>query len=148
MPLWMWLVDSLAIIVVLGVLFVGALVVRRRWISHQGVTFELSVNRGAEHSAKGWVLGVAVYREDVVDWYRTFSFSPKPRYSFERGRVLIEGRRDPLGTEAYALHDGHVIVTTENSAGVQQFALSANSLTGLLSWLESSPPGRGVNNVL
>ncbi len=148
MPLWLWLVDSLAIIVVLGVLLVAGLVARRRWISHQGVTFELSVNRGAEHSAKGWVLGVAVYREDEVDWFRTFSFSPRPRHRFQRGAVLIEGRRFPEGGEAYALHDGHLIVRTENAAGIQQFALSPNSLTGLLSWLESSPPGRGVNNVL
>ena len=29
-----------------------------------------------------------------------------------------------------------------------QFAMSANALTGLLSWLESSPPGQRVNNVL
>ena len=64
------------------------------------------------------------------------------------GRVLIEGRRDPEGAEAYALHDGHIVVRTENADGIEQFALSPNSLTGLLSWLESSPPGRGVNNVL
>lgn len=148
MPLWLWLVDSLAIIVLLGVLFVGGLVARRRWIARKGVTFELSVNHGAEHSAKGWMLGVAVYGDDAFDWYRTFSFSPRPRHRFGRGEVLIEGRREPVGAESYALHDGHLIVQTENAAGVRQFALSANSLTGLLSWLESSPPGRGVNKVL
>ncbi|MBC9226682.1 DUF2550 family protein [Aeromicrobium sp. 636] len=148
MPLWMWLVDSLAIIVVLGVLLVGAIIARRRWIARKGVTFELSVNRGAEHSAAGWMLGVAVYGDDRIDWYRTFSFSPKPRYRFVRGQVLIEGRRDPEGAEEYALHDGHIVVCTENAEGIAQFALSPNSLTGLLSWLESSPPGRGVNNVL
>lgn len=148
MPLWLWLVDSLAIIVVLGLLFLGGLVARRRWIARMGVTFELSVNRGAEHSATGWVLGVAVYRDDVIDWYRTFSFSARPRHRFVRGGVLIEGRRQPEGAEAYALHDGHIVVRTENAEGIEQFALSPNSLTGLLSWLESSPPGRGVNNVL
>lgn len=148
MPLWLWLVDSLAFIVVLGVVLVGGLVARRRWIAHQGATFELSIKRAAEHSAKGWTLGVAVYREDEVEWFRTFSFSPRPRHRFERGGVLIEGRRVPEAGESYALHAGHVIVRTENSSGVQQFALSPNSLTGLLSWLESSPPGRGVNNVL
>ncbi len=68
MPLWLWLVDSLAIIVVLGLLFLVGLIARRRWIARQGVTFELSVNRGAAHSASGWVLGVAVYRDDAIDW--------------------------------------------------------------------------------
>ncbi|MFS0886729.1 DUF2550 domain-containing protein [Aeromicrobium sp. 179-A 4D2 NHS] len=148
MPLWLWLVDSLAIIVILGILLVGGLVARRRWIARKGVTFELSVNHGAEHSAKGWMLGVAVYGDTSIEWYRTFSFSPRPRHRFERGAVLIEGRRDPEGAEAYALHDGHVVVRVENVAGVRQLALTPNSLTGLLSWLESSPPGRGVNNVL
>jgi hypothetical protein len=148
MPLWLWLVDSLAIIVVLGVLLVGAIVARRRWIARQGVSFELSVNRSAEHSAAGWVLGVAVYGDADITWYRTFSFSPRPRHRFVRGQVLIEGRRFPEGAESYALHDGHIVVRTENADGIEQFALSPNSLTGLLSWLESSPPGRGVNNVL
>jgi len=148
MPLWLWLVDSLAFIVVLGVLLIGALVLRRRWIARQGVTFELSVNHDVEHSAKGWMLGVAVYGDTEFDWYRTFSLSPRPRHRFVRGGVLIEGRREPEGAESYALHDGHVIVTTENSEGVHQFALSPHSLTGLLSWLESSPPGRGVNRVV
>ncbi len=148
MPLWLWLVDSLAFVVVLGVLFIAALILRRRWIARKGVSFELSINHGVEHSATGWTLGVGVYGDTVVDWYRTFSLSPRPRHSFERGAVLIEGRREPEGAESYALHDGHVIVASENSEGVRQFALSPNSLTGLLSWLESSPPGRGINNVV
>lgn len=148
MPLWLWLVDSLAIIVVLGVLVIAGIVVRRRWIARKGITFEMSVNRGAEQSASGWMLGVAVYADNAIDWYRTFSFSPRPRHRFVRGGVLIEGRRNPEGAEAYALHDGNIVVRTENAEGIEQFALSPNSLTGLLSWLESSPPGRGVNNVV
>lgn len=148
MPLWMWLVDSLAIVVLLGILLIGAVIFRRRWISRQGVSFELSINHGEEHSAKGWMLGVAVYGDDAIDWYRTFSFSPRPRHRFVRGGVIIEGRRDPEGAESYALHDGHLIVTSQKADGVFQMALSPNSLTGLLSWLESSPPGRGVNTVV
>lgn len=148
MPLWLWLVDSLALVVVVGVLFIGGLIARRRWIARKGVSFELSVNHDDDHSAKGWILGVAVYGDSSIEWYRTFSLSPRPRHRFARGQVLIEGRRDPEGAESYALHDGHVIVTTENSAGVRQFALSPSSLTGLLSWLESSPPGRGINQVV
>ena len=138
----------LAIVVVLGILAVGGLIARRRWIAHKGVTFELSVNHHDEHSAPGWILGVGVYGDDAIEWFRTFSFSPRARHRFERGAVVIEGRRHPEGAEAYALHDGHIVVRTENCDGVRQLALSANSLTGLLSWLESSPPGLGVNKVL
>ncbi len=148
MPLWLWLVDSLALIVLIGLAVIGALIFRRRWISKMGVTFELCINHGVEHSARGWMLGVAVYGDTELDWYRTFSLSLKPHHRFGRGEVLIDGRREPEGAEDYALHSGSIIVESTNSEGVSQFALSQDSLTGLLSWLESSPPGRGVNTVL
>lgn len=148
MPLWLWLVDSLALIVVVGLIVVIGLVLRRRWISRQGVAFDMSVNRGVEASAKGWLLGTAVYRESEIDWYRTFSVSPRPKFRFPRGEVLIEGRRDPVGAEIYALHDGHVVVSMEGRTPIRQLAMTPNSLTGLLSWLESSPPGRGVSTVV
>jgi hypothetical protein len=147
-PLWWWLVDSLALIVGLVVLLVLGLLVRRRLLARDGGTFEMSVNRSPEAQVKGWMLGLAVYRDTELEWFRTFSFSMRPRYRFTRGDVLIEGRRAPQGAEAHAVHAGHLIVATENASGVRQFAMSANALTGLLAWLESSPPGQRVNNVL
>jgi hypothetical protein len=147
-PLWWWLVDSLALIVGLVVLLVLGLLVRRRLLTRDGGTFEMSVNRSAESQVSGWMLGLAVYRDTELEWFRTFSFSMRPRYRFTRGDVLIEGRRAPQGGEAHAVHAGHLIVATENASGVRQFAMSANALTGLLAWLESSPPGQRVNNVL
>ncbi|HPU12476.1 MAG TPA: DUF2550 domain-containing protein [Aeromicrobium sp.] len=148
MPFWWWLVDSLALIVFFGFLAIGALIFRRRWISRMGATFELCVNHGIEHSARGWMLGVAVYGDTEITWYRTFSLSPKARHRFVRGEVMIEGRRDPEGAEDYALHRDSVIIGASAADGVQQFALSQNSLTGLLAWLEAAPPGRGVNRVV
>jgi hypothetical protein len=148
MPLWMWFVDSLAFVVALLVLLVVGLLVRRRLLARAGGTFEMSVNRHAEASPKGWILGLAVYRDTQLEWYRTFSLSLRPTYRFTRGDVRIDGRREPVGHEVHAIHSGHLIVGTENASGVRQFAMSVNALTGLLSWLESSPPGQRVNNVL
>ena len=148
MPIWLWLVYSLVLIVVLGLITIGALIFRRRWISRMGATFELCINHGLEHTARGWMLGVAVYGDTEINWYRTFSLSLKPRHRFIRGEVLIEGRREPEGAEDYALHRDSIIVQSANSEGVQQLALSRNSLTGLLAWLEAAPPGRGVNQVV
>ncbi len=42
MPLWQWLVDSLGVILLLVVVYGVALVVRRRVLSRNGGTFELS----------------------------------------------------------------------------------------------------------
>lgn len=144
----MWFVDFLALILVLILLLMIGLLVRRRVLARSGGTFDMSVNRHAEGTSKGWILGLAVYRDTELEWFRTFSLSLRPRYRFTRGDVRIDGRREPVGYEIHAIHSGHLIVGTENALGVQQLAMSANALTGLLSWLESSPPGQRVNNVV
>jgi len=144
----MWLIDSLALILGVTLLPLIGLLVRRRVLARSGGTFDMSVNRRAEATSKGWTLGLAVYRDTDLEWYRTFSLSLRPRYRFTRGDVRIGGRRESSGQEAHAIHTGHVIVGTENASGVRQFAMSPNALTGLLSWLESSPPGHRVNNVV
>ncbi|MGH3459221.1 DUF2550 domain-containing protein [Aeromicrobium sp.] len=148
MPIWLWLVDSLALIVVLAALLVLALVVRRRLVARRGGTFDLSINRRDEATSKGWTLGVGAFRGNTLEWYRTFSFAWWPRYRFVRGDIAIDGRRDPLGPEVYSVHTGHVIVTVRHPSGVRQMAMSPSALTGLLAWLHSSPPGHSVNNVL
>lgn len=148
MPLWLWLVDSLALIVGLAIVGLLVLVLRRRALERSGVAFEMSVNRRAEPSPKGWTLGVAVYRDQELHWYRTFSYAWRPRHRFRRGEVLIEGRRSPDGQESFVLHQGHVVVSCESAAGIHQLAMTPQSLTGLLAWLESSPPGHGVNRVV
>jgi len=148
MPPWLWFVDSLVLVLALTLLLMVGLLVRRRVLSRSGGTFDMSINRSAEATPKGWTLGLAVYRHTQLEWYRTFSLSMRPRYRFPRGDVRIEGRREAVGNEVYAIHDGHLIVGTENASGVRQFAMSVNALTGLLSWLESAPPGQRVNNLM
>lgn len=148
MPLWWWLVDSLLFVVVLVVLCVVGLLARGRLLARSGGAFDMSVTRGPDAQAKGWMHGLAVYGDTELRWFRTFSLSWRPRYRFTRGDVVIDGRREPIGHEVHAIHPGHLIVGTENASGVKQFALSPDALTGLLSWLESSPPGQRVNNVL
>lgn len=147
MPWWWWLIDSVALVVVLGVLLIASLIARRRWITRDGA-FDLSVNRRAEHSAQGWMLGIGVYRNDRVEWFRTFSLWLRPRFVLPRGEVIIEGRRTPRSAEAYGLHEGDVIATVQGDVAIAQIALSPSALTALHAWLESSPPGRGVNTVL
>jgi hypothetical protein len=147
-PLWLWLVDSVALVVVLAALLVLALVVRRRLVARRRGTFDVSINHRTEAGPKGWTLGVGAYNANTLEWYRTFSFAWWPKQRFVRGEIAIDGRRDPVGPEVYALHAGHVIVAIRHASGVQQMAMSPSALTGLLAWLESSPPGHSVNNVL
>lgn len=148
MPLWLWLLDSLALVVVSAVVVVALLVVRRRMVAGRRGTFDLSVCRHPGPTSTGWVIGVGAYRPNSLDWYRTFSFAWWPRYRFSRGDLVILDRREPTGNETFALDDGDVIVAVEHRSGVRQLAMSPSALTGLLAWLESSPPGHRVNNVL
>jgi len=148
LPLWIWLLDSLALALVLATLLVSLLVLRRRVVARRSGTFDLSVCRQAGPQPTAWVIGVGSYGPESLDWYRTFSFAWWPRYRFLRGELEIFERREPEGGEAFALDAGDVIVRIKHPSGVQQFAMSPSALTGLLAWLESSPPGRGVSNVV
>jgi len=148
LPLWLLLVDSLGLVVVGAVGLIGMLAVRRRVVARRRRTFDLSVCRQAGPTTQGWVIGVGTYGPNSLDWYRTFSLAWWPRYRFFRGDLVVLERRDPVGAEAFALDDGDVIVNIEHLSGVRQLAMSPSALTGLLAWLESSPPGQRVNNVL
>ena len=148
MPVWLWFVDSLAFIVGLLVAVVLVLSFRRRSIARSSGSFDLSINKHAEAAASGWTLGMGRYSENHLEWFRTFSFSWRPRYRFERGHVHITGRRVPQGREGFAVHAGHVIVEVHGTSGVRQMAIGPRALTGLLAWLEASPPGQSVNNVV
>lgn len=148
MPLWLLGVEAVALVILLAATLLALLVVRRRTIGGRRRTFDLSISRNPEAAASGWVLGLGSYRGETLNWYRTFSLAWWPRYAFRRGDLEILGRREPSGTEVYALDAGDVVVEVRHGSGVRQLAMSASALTGLLAWLESSPPGRDVNNVL
>lgn len=148
MPLWLLLLDSVASVVAGAVGLVALLIVRRRTVAGRRGTFDLSCSRQAGPSPHGWVIGVGSFGPNSLDWYRTFSFAWWPRYRFFRGDLVVLERREPVGAEAFALDDGDVIVSIEHLSGVSQLAMSPSALTGLLAWVESSPPGHRVNNVL
>ncbi|MGH3425859.1 MAG: DUF2550 domain-containing protein [Nocardioidaceae bacterium] len=148
MPVWLWFVDSFGLIVLGLVLLVLGLSVRRRFLARGGSTFDLSVNTRRGTSARGWTLGVGRYSDTELQWFRTFSFAWRPRHRFRRGHVEVVNRREPVGAEAYALHAGHTVAECRTDAGPVQLGLSPQSLTGLLAWLESAPPGRDSSRVI
>jgi hypothetical protein len=142
MPLWAWLVDSASGLVVLLLLYGVLLVVRRRWLSRNGGTFEFSVRVRPGRGGRGWVLGVGRYTGDDLQWFRIFSLAPRPRFSYRREDLEYVGRRDPEGAETYSLYSGHIVVTCRTPAGLLEVAMSPDALTGFLAWLEAAPPGR------
>lgn len=133
--------DVAVAVIVLALLAIGLLALRRRVLARRGGTFDCSLRlRDAAHG-QGWVLGVARYAGDALEWYRVFSYSMRPRRALERGRLQVLERRMPVGVEAFALLTGSVVVRCREPDGPVELAMTPESLTGFLSWVESAPPG-------
>lgn len=142
MPWWQWLADIAGALLLLVLVYGIVLVVRRRWISRHGGTFEFSVRVRSGRAGRGWVLGVGRYSGGDLEWFRIFSLNPRPKLSFRRSDLEYTGRRDPLGVESYSLYSGHVVVTCRTPTGPLEVAMSPEALTGFLAWLEAAPPGQ------
>ena len=142
---WLGVAEVLGALVLLLVLSLVGLALRRRWLARQGGTFECSLRLHSTSPSSGWVLGVGRYNEDLLEWFRFFSYSWRARKSFPRREVRVLDTRDPDPVEAVSLYAEQRIVRFEVTLdGEQQeweLAMSPDSLTGLLSWLEAAPPG-------
>ncbi len=141
MAVWQWLLDSAGAVLLVILLFGLLLVVRRRVLSRNGGTFELSVRESMAAEGRGWVLGMGRYRENSLEWFRIFSPLPGPRRTWRRNDLKVLSQREPEGAEEFALYAGHVVVVCRTPRGEAELAMSPSSLTGLQSWLEAGPPG-------
>ena len=141
---WWNVVSVLGSLVLLIALSLILLALRQRWLNRMGGNFECSLRLRVTTPGAGWVLGVCRYSEGILEWFRFFSYSPKPRLVFARSELRVLETRDPDPIEAVALSSDQTVVRVAVPGQPDQFwelAMSAESLTGLLSWLEAAPPG-------
>lgn len=135
------LLALLGLVVIAFVLFA----VRRRVLALRGGSFDCSCRLRGGSGDKGWAFGVACYRGDRIEWYRVFSYAPRPRRVLPRAELTVVTRREPLEGEALALlPDAAVLVCALRGQPVE-LAMSESALTGFLAWLESAPPGQRVH---
>ncbi len=143
---WLLVGCLLVLLASLAAAALAALPLRRRWLAREGGLFECSVRLNRSTPGAGWALGMARYNAEMLEWFRFFSYSSKPRKSFLRNEVRVLNDREPDPVEAVALYTGQRIVELEeqgpgNGTGQPwEIAMSAESLTGFLSWLEAAPP--------
>jgi hypothetical protein len=133
--------DVLAALVAVSLLALGLLVIRRRVITRSGGTFDCSLRFGQGAYGKGWVLGIGRYSGERLEWYRVFSYGMRPRRVFSRRDLHVVERRNPSGAEVFSLLSGAVVVRCLDADGPVELAMSQDTLTGFLAWVESSPPG-------
>ncbi|MDR1768891.1 MAG: DUF2550 domain-containing protein [Propionibacteriaceae bacterium] len=134
-----------ALLVAVIVLPLVWLFFRRRWLARRGGTFDcclrvFDASRDEEEPLTGWVLGVARYSGERLEWFRTFSLSFRPRKVFDRNTVHAVEHRDPAPDELGLLAGQEVVVLERVDKRAWELAMAPDSLTGLLSWLEASPP--------
>ncbi len=146
MPWWADIIDVVGLLAVIAALLFGFLFARRRVLSRRGGTFECSLRMRAPSSssptkARGWELGLGRYDGEKLEWFRVFSFSPRPKAVFDRSLQVVS-RRTPHGAEAFSLYAGHIVVGVRlNSTSSIEIAMSEQALTAFLAWTEAAPPG-------
>ncbi|AWN29546.1 DUF2550 domain-containing protein [Streptomyces libani] len=140
------LVSGIVVVLVLLGLFVFGL--RRRLIQRSGGTFDCSLRWNVpenEAGGKGWIYGVSRYNGDRIEWFRVFSYAPRPRHLLERSAIEVLERRTPQGEEELALLSDSLVLACRHRGTRLELAMSEDALTGFLAWLEAAPPGQRVN---
>jgi hypothetical protein len=127
----------------------GAFLVRRITLLRGGGTVEMSLRLyPGGHQGRGWALGVGRFVGDELQWFRTFSLSPRPKRGLSRYDLEVTERRAPTGGETLALMNGSVVLACAQPTGSVELAMTQAAETGFLSWLESAPPGSGFGRRL
>ncbi|MCC5035573.1 DUF2550 domain-containing protein [Streptomyces sp. WAC 00631] len=147
MVLALVLSGAVVALVLLGLFVFG---LRRRLLQRSGGTFDCSLRWDVpegepEPSGKGWIYGVARYSGDRIEWFRVFSYAPRPRRVLERSAIEVVARRTPQGEEELALLSDAVVLGCAHRDTRLELAMSEDALTGFLAWLEAAPPGQRVN---
>ena len=98
----------------------------------------------SKDDSAGWHFGVGRYRGDHLVWFRLTSLRPGPSVVLDRTTLEIVDRRPPSPAESYAIPQADSVLSCRVGAVTIELAMAPGVLTGFLSWLESSPPGRST----
>lgn len=138
------LIAPLAVLGGLLLLFglvIGGFVARRHLLARGAATFDCSLRRDPIRKPGGWMLGVARYEEDRLEWFRIFTLDPRPGKVLERSRLGLLEWRPPADGESDSIMPGWVIVRCSYDQEILELAMTGNDYTGFSTWLESAPPG-------
>lgn len=141
MTLIAWVAVVLVVAAIVLAAALGVLYLRRGFLQREG-GFDLCMRVGSEDGwAGGWIFGVGRYRGEQVEWFRTFSFSLRPKRSIRRGELAVSNRREPDAEEDFELPTGHVILVCTEGPTTVEVSMTEPASTAFLSWLEAAPPG-------
>jgi hypothetical protein len=139
--------EIVGLALLLGCTVLAWLAVRRlRLIRVGGVDVTLRrVRASAPESTRGWNLGVGRYRGDEFVWYRVISLGAGANVALNRLHLEITDRRRPWSTEENVVPADSTVLRCRDGELTVELAMTPDALTGFLSWLEATPPGRYGN---
>ncbi|HEX4832844.1 MAG TPA: DUF2550 domain-containing protein [Trebonia sp.] len=139
-----WLFAALLILIVVAA---AALAARRAVLERGGGTVECGLR--TLNGRGSWRPGVASYQRDELLWYGALAVGFRPEHVFPRRSVEVISRRPVEPSEVTVLDAGWIVVEikTGSDDGPVELALSDQALTGLLAWLEASPPGSHLDGL-
>lgn len=137
-----WLEQLAAVVLLVGLIYLFVLLARRTWLSLLGGLFDCALR---PEGATRWRPGLARYSGEFLEWYRVWHPWPRPTRVFVRERCEMVSFRDSDVSESrlgYATSKILVLRVRDDTPGLWSLALNEGSAMGLVSWLESAPPGQ------
>jgi hypothetical protein len=136
----------IGLLLVLSLLIVGLFILRRFVLTRTVGTFDCSLRQDSDSgdAEPSWILGVARYEVDRLDWFRVFSMAPRPGRVLNRSQLTVIERRAPTDDEKYSVMPGSLIVRCSYGSRELELAMSQEAFNGFATWLESAPPGTPV----
>ena len=122
-------------------LVLGGFIIRRRLLGRNAATFDCSLRTEQPSKSGGWMLGVARYEEDRLEWFRIFTLDPRPGKVMQRAKLELLLGRQPTDDEVDSILPGSVVARCSYDQDVVELAMSESDYTGFTTWLESAPPG-------
>jgi len=92
--------------------------------------------RPEQPAGGAWVAGIAQYGSGRLDWWRSWSLSPRPARSWLRTEFRVTGRVPLDG----AGRPGLYLVRCQHLDTEFELTMSFEAYAGLTSWLEAAPP--------
>ncbi len=86
-----------------------------------------------------WQMGVCRYQDNELEWFRLVSLSFRPKHTFLRSSLELQGRREPSEDELVRVQPEAVIVELRYEGQDIRLAMRFDAYTGLSSWLEAGP---------
>ena len=142
-----WLNWLATVVLVTGLGYLLIVFARRVWLSRRGGLFDCGLRLAGTGR---WRSGLARYSGERFEWYLLWRVWPRPSRVFVRGECEVNGLRETSSAEANLGYGFSTILSLHVTAAPPdrpqqnwELALSEGSAMGLVSWLESAPPGPG-----